>query len=182
MIIGLTGKNGSGKGQVAERLKDCGFLYVSLSDVLREEAVRRKLALTRENLYALGNRLRSEHGAGYLAGQVLAKIDPGKPHVIDSIRHPEEVVRLRKASGFVFVAVEASPEIRFARMLERAREKDPKTWEEFRRLESREAESGNEADQQLDKTLKLADYTVQNGGSLQQLEDNIRNLLKKIQK
>ena len=37
MIIGLTGKNGSGKGVVAAFLKERGFIFHSLSDVIREE-------------------------------------------------------------------------------------------------------------------------------------------------
>ena len=41
MIIGLTGKNAAGKGEVARFLQDKGFYYHSLSDVLREELKKR---------------------------------------------------------------------------------------------------------------------------------------------
>ena len=37
MIIALTGKNASGKGETATYLKSKGFSYYSLSDELREE-------------------------------------------------------------------------------------------------------------------------------------------------
>ena len=36
MIIGLTGKNAAGKGEVGELLQEKGFYFYSLSDVLRE--------------------------------------------------------------------------------------------------------------------------------------------------
>jgi len=37
MIIGLTGKNASGKGEIARFLQERGFTFMSLSDVLRDE-------------------------------------------------------------------------------------------------------------------------------------------------
>ena len=40
MIIGLTGTKASGKGVVADILKAKNFCYISLSDMVREEAVR----------------------------------------------------------------------------------------------------------------------------------------------
>jgi dephospho-CoA kinase len=48
MIIGLTGKNGSGKTEVSEYLKNRGFEYHSLSDEIRNEIRRRGLEITRE--------------------------------------------------------------------------------------------------------------------------------------
>ncbi len=50
MIIGLTGKNASGKGEVAQYLKTRGFTFYSLSDVLREELKRKKKVISRNNL------------------------------------------------------------------------------------------------------------------------------------
>ncbi len=63
MIIGLTGKNASGKGETANYLKSKGFVYFSLSDELREEAKEKKIVATRENLIALGNELRKNYMA-----------------------------------------------------------------------------------------------------------------------
>ena len=53
MIIGLTGKNGSGKGEVAEVLKSAGYLYYSLSDMLREELRKRGKETSSKNLTEL---------------------------------------------------------------------------------------------------------------------------------
>src|SRR3989338_8189362 len=60
MIIGLTGKNGSGKGEAAKFLKERGFQYHSLSDVVREETAKQGKALTRANLIRAGNDLRKK--------------------------------------------------------------------------------------------------------------------------
>ena len=62
MIIGLTGKNAAGKGEVAKFLETRGFHYFSLSDVLREELKRRRLAPTRDHLTRVGNELREHYG------------------------------------------------------------------------------------------------------------------------
>ncbi len=74
MIIGLTGKNASGKGEVVNYLKAKGFVYYSLSDIIREEATKSGLEHTRDNLIALGNKLRQSHGPNYLAVQINNKI------------------------------------------------------------------------------------------------------------
>ena len=62
MIIGLSGKNASGKGVVAEFLKSKGFYFFSLSDVIREEIRERGEEITRQRLIEVGNELRSKHG------------------------------------------------------------------------------------------------------------------------
>ena len=62
MIIGLVGKNGSGKGAVARFLTEAGFNYHSLSDVLREEL--RKAGKPVKNLTDYANDLRARYGAG----------------------------------------------------------------------------------------------------------------------
>ncbi len=58
MIIGLVGRNAAGKGEAANYLKSKGFVYYSLSDAIREEAAKRGLEHSRDNLINLGNELR----------------------------------------------------------------------------------------------------------------------------
>ncbi|MCX5687163.1 MAG: AAA family ATPase, partial [Candidatus Omnitrophica bacterium] len=74
MIIGLTGANASGKGEVASYLKSKSFEYYSLSDILREEAKARGIESSRENLIRLGNELRERNGPSVLADFVIKKI------------------------------------------------------------------------------------------------------------
>ena len=75
MIIGLTGKNGAGKGEVAKFLKERGLDCLSLSDVLREELAKRRKSVTRDNLVGLGNELRKKFGPGVLAQKTLEKVE-----------------------------------------------------------------------------------------------------------
>lgn len=182
MIIGLTGKNGAGKGEVANFLKDRGFHYLSLSDVIRDVLRRKKKPLTRKNLVETGNRLRAEEGPGVLAEKILSQIDIDKHYVIDSIRHPGEVRVLRRRKEFVLLRVEASQKRRFERLRRRRREEDPKTFRQFLALERREAESHVPEDQQLQKTLRIADHVIRNDGALSALEEKLRKLLLSLSK
>lgn len=178
--IGLTGKNGSGKGEAAKYLQSKGFAYFSLSDVLREEAKKRNIEATRDSLYALGNELRAKNGGGVLAEMVLKKLDSKKNYVIDSIRHPEEVAVFRPRKEFIFLEVYADPRIRFERMLKRAREHDPTTFEAFCELEKREAKSATSTSQRLDETIDLANYRVSSNHDLPELKVEIDSLLEKL--
>jgi dephospho-CoA kinase len=100
IIIGLTGRNAGGKTTAGDALKAKGFYYLSLSDVIRQEAKKRGLSEVRENLIALGNELRERHGPGALAELTVAGMQSDKNYVVDSIRHPAEVAALRKAGSF----------------------------------------------------------------------------------
>ena len=68
-------------------------------------------------------------------------IESRKNYCIDSIRHPDEVAVFRPFGHFSFIEVYADPRIRFNRMLKRARENDPTTFEAFCELEKREAKN-----------------------------------------
>lgn len=172
MIIGLTGANASGKGEAASYLKSKGFIYYSLSDILREEAGARKIDPSRENLIKLGNELRRENGPSVLADLAVKNIGNKGNYVIDSIRSPFEVKALRKLNNFVLIGIDAPVEIRFKRLIERGRPGDPKTLKEFIEKESKEniAKSTN---QQLKSCLKLADAIIINDSTIEKFHKNI---------
>ena len=177
MIIGLTGKNGSGKGEVVKYLLERGFVSYSLSDVLREEASKEGQPVTRENLVELGNRLRSEQGPGVLAEKIFSRLDPEKHYVVDSIRHPSEVQVFRRRTDFILAAVRAPERLRFERLKQRGRENDSKTFEDFQALEAREAKGVNSSDQQLDQVISMQDAVLENTGPVKMLHEKIKELL-----
>jgi dCMP deaminase len=182
VIIGLTGKNGSGKGEVAKYLQERGFVYYSLSDVLREEVTKEGKPVTRDNLVAQGNKLRNEHGPSVLAEKIFCRLDPEKHYVIDSIRHPSEVQVFRRRNDFLLAAVRAPERLRFERLKQRGRESDPKTFEDFQALEAREAKSANTADQQLDQVIALNDTVLENTGPVKTLHEKVKELLLEFSK
>lgn len=182
MIIGLTGKNGSGKGEVAKFLQDRGFAYYSLSDMLREEAAKEKIDVTRDNLIKLGNKLRGDHGPGVLAEMVFKRLDPEKNYVIDSVRHPSEIKVLKRRNDFYLACIQAPVEVRFERLKERKRENDPQTLEAFRELENKEAQSKTASDQQLDQAISMADVILENNRALEELHAKVKEVLRDLSK
>jgi len=180
MIIGLTGKNAAGKGEVAVFLKDGGFQYFSLSDVLRDELKNRNLPITRENLIQIGNDLRKAHGAAVLASRILAKLEIDRNYVIDSFRNPREVEIFRTTNNFHLLHVTALPQVRFERIKARKRESDPTTLQEFEKLEAAEAMSADENAQQLDATGALRDVEVENNSSLDDLRDRVKEVVRRL--
>jgi len=185
MIIGLTGKNASGKGEAANYLKSKGFVYYSLSDVIREEATKRGIEHSRDNLINLGNQLRKKYGPNYLAKQINIKIKQqlkkkkNQNFVIDSIRSPFEAKELMKNKGFVIVGIKAPIELRFKRLLDRNRLGDAKTLEEFKKQEQRE-NLKNKTNQQLDATFKLAKKFITNDSTLKELHKKIDGLINEL--
>ena len=166
MIIGLTGKNASGKGEAANYLKSKGFVYYSLSDIIREEATKRGLDHSRDNLIKIGNELRQNFALNYLAQQINLKISNHKKifpkenfFVVDSIRSPFEAKELMKNKNFTLVGIDAPIETRFRRLLERNRIGDAKTLEDFKLQEERE-NLKSDTNQQLNETFKLSQEII----------------------
>ncbi len=165
MIVGLTGRNASGKGTVAAWLVAQGYHYTSLSDAIRSWLAEKGIEPTRDNLTAAGRQLRSEGGPGVLAERTLRTLPTDRPCVVDSIRNPAEVQVLRSAPGFRLIEVAADERVRYERLRSRARAGDAQSFEEFQRQEAAELTSTSAAGQQLVATAALADETLRNDGS-----------------
>lgn len=176
VIIGLTGQNSSGKEQVALYFNGIGFKCYSLSDVIRSEAQKRKLPCTRSVLIDLGRELRLEHGNGYLAEQIIRRIETNKNYVIDSFRHPDEVAVFRKINNFNLIAIESKQNIRFERMKLRNRTGDPQTFEEFLKLDLEESVSTKTEGQNLTATIATADYVIENNDTIEELYLKLNDL------
>jgi dephospho-CoA kinase len=182
MIIGLTGTMASGKDAVADILKKKGYIYLSLSDEVREEAVKRNIELTRENLQLLGNELRKNEGNGVLAQRILMKItDPQKNYVINGIRNPAEVKELKNWPSFYMISVDAPQQMRFQRMMTRNRPSDPKIFYMFMKADNKDQGIGEEeCGQQVSACMKLADVSIYNDFSLERLIDQVNFMIQQI--
>jgi dCMP deaminase len=128
----------------------------------------------------VGRALRAEHGEAVLAERLLEKLDRDRNYVIDSIRHPAEVAALRRGrSPFHLLWVDADEGVRFGRMRERGRGGDPATLEQLRELERRELGSDDPAAQQLLAVRALADFSVANDGSIEDLRRSVQRVLER---
>lgn len=178
IVLGLTGPNAAGKGEVADYLKTCGFTLHSLSNIVREESAARGLPPEREHLIAVGNDLRREGGPGVLADRLIPRL--GDRDVVDSIRNPSEVQALRSLPHFTLIGVAAATEVRFRRSLGRARPGDPDSLAGFEARE-RQENSDDPNNQQLAATFELADRIVWNDSDLPALHRSLDRLLELFQ-
>lgn len=185
LVIGLTGTKASGKGEVAGYLKAKGFQYYSLSDIVRQEAKARGLVDVKiKQLQDIGDELRKKHDLGILARMAANKIlcEPYNNYLIDGIRNPGEIIELRNLVNAVIIAIDAPAEIRFKRLISRARPSDPKTWAEFLEMDKRDRGiDSSDKGQQVEKCMEMADYSMQNPyDTLEPLHKGIDFILKYV--
>ena len=181
MIIGLTGSKASGKGAVADILKEIGFEYSSTSDRVREEAVSCGLInYVIKDLQDIGNELRQTFGNGILAKRTLEKLQGAKNCVVDGIRNIGEIEELKKENATI-IAVDAPQKTRYQRLISRGRESDPKTWEGFLEMDKRDQGIGEEnSGQQVKKCIELANHLIMNDADLKGLEKKVKTILSAI--
>lgn len=181
MIIGITGWFASGKDTVADYLQSKGFESVSLSDIIRDHLRAEKQELTRENLLAKGNELRSQFGTGYLAEQALKKLQQSDSAnwVIPAVRQSGEVSALKSGSDFQLWSIDAPIEIRFSRMKKRAKGGEDDAIKTVDDLKAKEKlENGEVGDgPQINIVVKMADVHLNNSGTFKELYVQIDKLI-----
>ena len=179
MLVGLTGRNASGKSTFVEWFSAKGLRSVSCSDSIRAWLTEQGIESTREALIEGGRELRRQGGGGVLA-EMLLDILSGEDAVVDSIRTPAEVEALRERGDFFLIEVRADQEARWERMSQRGRSGDPLDKEVFLKQELAEASSKDKAGQALDATAEMANVTVDNDGTLEELERKLGEVWSKL--
>ena len=179
MLIGLTGRNASGKSTIVNWFSKKGLETSSCSDSIRAWLAEQNIQPTRDALIEGGRELRRKGGAGILAEMLLEILD-GKDAVVDSIRTPGEVEALRKRDDFILIEVRANTETRWKRLQSRARTGDPLDKETFLKQERAEVEAKDDAGQALNATAELADLVILNDGTEKELLDDLEELYQKL--
>jgi dephospho-CoA kinase len=104
----------------------------------------------------------------------------GKNCVIESIRTPGEIEKLRQYDNFYLLAINADIEIRFKRIQIRGSETDNVDFTTFRENEEREMHSDDPNKQNLSECIKQADYILNNNGSIKELKQKTEDILHNI--
>ncbi len=179
IIIGITGTLGAGKGTVVDYLvQNKGFTHYSVRAFLRKELESRHMPVNRDTLLAIANTLRAKYGPAHIVEQLYAQASTsGKPCVIESIRTPGEVYALRSLPGFSLLAVDADPRVRYRRIKTRNSETDQVSYQTFVMNEEREMHTSNPNHQNLSECIRLADHTIMNNGSLNELHQHTEEFL-----
>ena len=177
-VIGAVGDIGSGKDEVLKYLRDrYGVPYISTGDIVRQIAQEDGVDGTRENLAAISKRCFSQMGRGCfvrMAGQEIIKRG-WKVAGISGVRTPNDVAVMKEmfADGFSLVRVDIKdPGIRFERVRLRGERRDPLTLEAFQQQDRNE-----EQEFQISKAEAMADYNIDNSGTLEELQRQIDKLV-----
>ena len=151
---------GAGKSTIADGLKPKGYDIINMGNTVREEAKKRNLEATRENLGKLMLELREKNGPGAIAELVKPQIESSISDVvlIDGVRSNDEIQVLRKFGTVKLLAIHASTNTRFDFLQKRGRTDDPQTIEHFEERDNRELGVG------ISNSIALSDYAISNVG------------------
>ena len=185
-IIGISGTNGSGKDSLGEMLaKRHGWLFVSVADLLREEARHRGVPIERENLRAIGAEWRRESGLGVLVDKAVEQFNQSKDKykglAVVPMRNPGEAQRVKDLGG-TLVWIDADPKIRYSRITARLRSaEDNKTFEQFMKEEEIEMKgTGDEAAPKMIKVKEMCDLFLENNDDdIEKFKDHAEKALQR---
>lgn len=178
-LIGVGGTNGSGKDTIGHLLAEhYGFLFITVTELLREECRRRGLPVERENLRAVSAEWRREHGTGVLVEKAveafhnLPDSDRYAGLIVASLRNPGENDKVHELGGTV-LWVDGEPKVRYERIQKNAAsrgraEEDTKTFEQFLAEEEAEMHPPEGADAamlNMAAVKESADVFVENNSS-----------------
>ena len=178
-IIGLAGTNGSGKDTIGQILADRhGYLFISVTELLRTEAARRKQAVTREVLRTISAEWRRELGLGVLVDKAVTEYETATTTTtysgvtIASLRNPGEADRIHEMGG-TMIWIDADPRRRYERIqanitLRGRVEEDDKTFDQFLEEEAAEMHTpsgGDAASLNSSGVKQRCDIFISNDGS-----------------
>ncbi len=178
LIVCLTGMPGAGKSTIANGLKSKNFEIINMGDAVRDEAKKRNLEPTGQNLGKLMLELREKNGQGAVAELILDKIKNSNSNVIviDGIRSNEEIEVLRRIGIVKLLSIHASTDTRYNFLSDRGRSDDPQNRENFDERDSREIGVG------ISTPIALADESISNNNmTIEQLIENAYKIIQSWQ-
>ena len=179
LVLGITGKRGSGKDTMAEYLKATyGFRVLTYTDDVLAPILKAKgREVTRENLISLALEMRAASGRHILTKLMCDKIDLDGLWAISGVRYPEEVGYFKERFGdaFKLVKIECSIENRHERVVLRGTKGEAgMTMRKFMEIEEKETEK------MINETIRLADFSLDNDGKLDEFYRRIDELAKML--
>lgn len=177
-LIGVVGNIRAGKTTVCAHLAhQHGFSVASNSDLLKEIAVKLQIPTDRESLKKIGDAIFSTLGNDAIAKYRVSN-QTLVPTIIDGIRYSEEVEIYRKTKNFRLIAITAPDDVRYSRanmLIQNGEGKDAaRSFDEFMALSSARSE------EKVPHLMKLADFVIENNGSIEDLKSKIDSALLQI--
>jgi dephospho-CoA kinase len=176
IILGFAGEIASGKGTAAKYIKEKyqGSTH-RFSTMLRDVLDRLYIEQTRESTSTLSTILRQNFGEDIMAKVIFHDVSGDEAGIvaIDGVRRQADIKYLKELSEFKLVYIDTSMENRYERIQKRGENEDDnqKTFEEFKKDHERETEL------QIKDLKKVADFVVDNNGTLENLHSQIDKII-----
>ncbi len=176
-VVGVVGMPGSGKSFVDDVAVEMGFSIVIMGDVIREEVSKMGLEPNPKNVGRVMVEIRRREGPAVVAKKCIPIVQSllNRDVMVEGIRNLAEVYEFRRRfPGFKLIAIYASPETRFRRIVNRSRSDDAVNWQTFTKRDLREIKVG------IGSAIALADYALINEGTVRCFKANVKKCLKAI--
>lgn len=178
IIIGLVGLMASGKGAAARHLAEKYHANVlKFSDVLRDMLDRLHIEQSRENITAMSEAIRQKFGEDILAKTLAKDVShmTEKVIVVDGFRRIEDLYYFNDLDNFILVHIDASPEVRYTRLIHRAENagEATKTFEQFQK--DHEMIS---TETTIPEVQEKADEKIENNGTYEEFMEKVDSLMK----
>lgn len=186
-IIFVVGMAGAGKSIVSDELLKHGFSYLRFGQITLDKVREKGFEVNEENEKKVREDLRREFGMGAYALLNIPKIDAllkdNNAVVADGLYSWSEYKILKEKYGdlMTVIAVFAPPETRYERLEKRTAENDND--KRFRALPKDQAKSRDFAEiENIEKAgpIAMANFTLVNTGSLEDLKADIKRILSQI--
>lgn len=187
-IVFVVGMPGAGKSIVSDELVSNGFSYLRFGQITIDKIKEQGSEVNEANERAIRESLRKQYGMGAYATLNIPKFDEliKKSNVVgDGLYSWSEYKILKEKYGdsMYVIAVYAPPELRYKRLKNRVVGSDKNN--RFRPLTEKEAKERDYSE--IENTEKggpiaIADFTIVNTGTIDELKEKVRKVLKLIGK
>lgn len=187
-IIAIVGMPGSGKTDAGTFLKNKGFGFIRLGQLTLDEVSKRGLEPGEASERPIREELRKKFGMAAFAILNFPKIDElleKSGVIVDGLYSWEEYLEFKKKYGenLVVMAIYASPKTRYNRLSTRQwdKQKDEKMVNRsYSRRDAKNRDFAQLTNLNTGGPIAMADFTIVNEGTLDDLFENMDKVIKKI--
>lgn len=183
--MGITGTNGAGKGTFVELLQNkFNLKHLSARSMIVELAQRDGVGIINRDDLREYNEKRNREGKSLVQEiDKLYNTDQNKniTFIFESVRRVNEIKQLKELFGedFILLGVDADQGFRYERVVLRNSMSDKVSFEEFVEHERLESVSEDENQMNIPKCISLANFVIDNNGSMGDLEKQVDQLVSK---
>lgn len=174
LVIGITGRIGSGKTTVGRYLESSyGFQYLRYSAVLADW--QSQDSESKDHLQKIGWEVMTGGLQAELNRRLIAQILPERNVAVDGLRHPLDYDTLHDSffPSFRLLFIDSPPELRFDRLNQKGK---------YAGFTSFQAVDSHPVEQQIDSLHTNAALVICNEGSLQELYEVVDEAVSRFRK